>query len=80
MHTTGNIKDIAHRLIDALPDDTSWEKVLYTLQIRQDIEAGLKDSDAGYVVDSNKLRRELGITINESRMDAPLHTPPSTNT
>jgi hypothetical protein len=77
MQSTSDIKDTAHRLIDALPDDTSWEKLLCTLQIRHDIEAGLKDSDAGYVVDSGELRRELGITGNESRMDAPLNTPPS---
>jgi hypothetical protein len=80
MQSTSDIKDTAHRLIDALPDDTSWEKLLYTLQIRHDIEAGLNDSDAGYVVDSGDLRRELGITANESRMDAPINTPHSTNT
>jgi hypothetical protein len=62
MHPTSEIKNTAHQLIDALPDDTSWEKLLYTLQVRHDIEAGLQDSEAGYVVDSGKVRRELGIT------------------
>lgn len=59
MQSASQIKDIAHRLIDTLPDDTSWEKLLYTLQVRHDIEAGLKDSEAGYVTDSSELRRQL---------------------
>ncbi len=80
MQSASDIKDTAHRLIDALPDDTSWEKLLYTLQVRHDIEAGLKDSDAGYVVDSGELRRELGITVNEGRRYSPTNTPPSANT
>jgi hypothetical protein len=77
MQSTSEIKNTAHQLIDTLPDDTSWEKLLYTLQVRHDIEAGLQDSEAGYVVDSDKVRRELGITKDERRMDAPLDLPPS---
>ena len=61
MQPANDIKATAHQLIDALSDDTSWEKLLYTLQVRHDIEAGLKDSEAGYVTDSSELRRQLGI-------------------
>jgi hypothetical protein len=79
MQSTSGIKVTAHRLTDTLPDDTSWEELLHTLQIRHDIEAGLKDSEAGYVVDSGELRRQLGIASDEGRMDAPLDIPPSAN-
>lgn len=61
MQPAEGIKVTAHRLIDTLPDDTSWEKLLYTLQVRHDIEAGLKDSEAGYVMESGELRRQLKI-------------------
>lgn len=60
MQSSSKIKDTAHRLIDTLPDDTSWEKLLYTLQVRLDIEAGLKDSEASYLTDSTELRQKLG--------------------
>ena len=59
MQSANAIKDTAHRIIDTLPDDISWEKLLYALQVRQDIAAGLKDSEAGNVVDSGELRRRL---------------------
>lgn len=61
MQLEQEIKQTAHRLIDDLPDDTSWEKLLYTLQIRYDIEAGLAESEANQVVSSAELRQQLGI-------------------
>jgi len=59
---TVNIKETAHQLIDQLPDDVNWEKVLYTLQVRRDIEAGLADVEAGRVVTTEQLRKDLGLT------------------
>jgi len=56
-----NIKETAHQLIDQLPDDASWEKVLYILQVRRDVEAGLADVEAGRVVKTEQLRRDLGL-------------------
>lgn len=61
MQLEQEIKQTAHLLIDDLPDDTSWEKLLYTLQIRYDIEAGLAESEANQVVSSAELRQQLGI-------------------
>lgn len=61
MQSVNEAKETAHQLIDTLPDNTSWEKLLYTLQIRHDIETGLKDSEMGQVIDSDELRRQLGI-------------------
>lgn len=59
---SANVKETVHQLIDQLPDDTSLEKILYTLQIRHDIEAGLADVEAGRVVTTDQLRKELGLT------------------
>ena len=56
-----DIKQTAHHLIDQLPDGVSWEKLLYTLQVRRDIEAGLADSKAGRGVSTRALRAEFGL-------------------
>lgn len=61
MQLEQEVKQTAHRLIDGLPDDTSWEKLLYTLQIRYDIETGLAESEANQVISSDELRQQLGI-------------------
>ena len=45
-----DIKALAHRLIDDLPDDASWDDVLYSVQVCQNIAAGLADAAAGRTV------------------------------
>ena len=54
------IKQRAHELIEALPDDATWQDLVYALELRGDVEAGLADAKAGRVTDSEDLRREYG--------------------
>ena len=42
-----NIKPEAHRLVDGLPDSASWNDLMYEIYVRQAIEAGLADAQAG---------------------------------
>ncbi len=42
-----NIKEKAHRLIDKLPENATWDDLMYEVYLRQDIEAGLADGEAG---------------------------------
>ncbi len=56
-----DIKPAAHRLIDSLPVGASWDDVIYHVYVRQCIDAGLADADAGRVTDVNEVRREFGL-------------------
>jgi predicted transcriptional regulator len=56
-----NIKEEARRLVDALPDDSTWEDLMYQIYVRETIEAGLADSKAGRVTDVEKVRKEFGL-------------------
>ncbi len=51
----------AHQLLDTLPEDASWERLAYTLEVRADIEAGLADVAAGRVTSVAEVRREFGL-------------------
>ena len=42
-----DLKEEAKRLIDNMPRLTSWDELMYEIYVRQTIEAGLADSDAG---------------------------------
>ncbi len=53
---TSSVKEQTRRLIEALPDDSSWEDLMHRIYVRQAIEAGLKDSEAGRVVDVEEVR------------------------
>ena len=55
------IKQRAHELIEALPDDATWQDLLYALEFRGDVEAGLADAEAGRLTDAEDLRKEYGL-------------------
>jgi predicted transcriptional regulator len=42
-----DLKEEAKRLIDNMPRLTSWDELMYEIDVRQTIEAGLADSEAG---------------------------------
>ncbi|MEA2163866.1 MAG: hypothetical protein QOK37_1993 [Thermoanaerobaculia bacterium] len=48
-----------HRLLEALPDDASLEDIQYHIYVRQKIEQGLADVDAGRVVPHAEVERRL---------------------
>ena len=59
--TTATVKDEARRLVDNLPEDATWEDLLYQIYFRQAVEAGLKDSREGRVVSLDEARRRFGL-------------------
>lgn len=60
MQTT-NIKDEAHRLVENLPDDASWDDLMYEIYVRQAIERGLADSEAGRTKSMEDVRARFGL-------------------
>lgn len=55
------VKTQAHALIDTLPDSVTWHDLLYTLEVRADIEAGLEDAAAGRVAEVKDVRADYGL-------------------
>lgn len=56
-----DIKADAHRLIDSLPDDATWDDIMYRIYVRQCIESGLKDVEENRVCDVADVRREFDL-------------------
>lgn len=59
---SADVKTSAREMIEALPDDSTWEDVMYRIYVRQRIEAGLHDAEAGKVVSVDEVRRRFGLT------------------
>ena len=59
--SAANIKEEARRLIENLPDDSTWEDLMYQIYVRKSIESGLADSEAGRVTDVEKVRDKFGL-------------------
>lgn len=59
--STQNVKEEAKRLIDKLSEDISWEDLMHEIYVRQSIEAGLADSEAGKLTDVAEIRAKFGL-------------------
>ena len=56
-----DVKRSAREAVDALPDDSTWDDVMYRIYVRQRIEAGLRDAEAGNLVPVDEVRRRFGL-------------------
>jgi predicted transcriptional regulator len=55
------IKEEARRLVEELPEGATWDDLMYRIYVRQKIEAGLRDSEAGRTVDVAEVRARFGL-------------------
>ncbi|NVL90916.1 MAG: hypothetical protein HWN69_08000 [Desulfobacterales bacterium] len=56
------VKKEAYRILDTLPEKATWDDLMDTIYIRQAIEAGIKDSDAGRTIDVKEVRKRFGLS------------------
>ena len=55
------VREDAKRLAEQLPDDATWEDLLYQIYVHQSIETGLVDCHAGRLVPVEEVRRRIGL-------------------
>ena len=58
---TTDIKAEARRLIESLPEKSTWNDLMRQIYVRQAIESGLADSQAGRTSDAEQVRAEFGL-------------------
>ena len=47
--------------MDSLPDDATWDDLMYRVYVRQAIDAGRRDAAEGQLVDLAEVRRHFGL-------------------
>jgi len=57
-----NVKQEAHRLVDNLPENATWDDLMYEIYVRQAIEAGLADSEVRRTLDVKEVRAKFGLS------------------
>ncbi len=58
---TSNLKKTARELIDKLPDDATWDDVVYEMVVRREIETGLADSEANRTTPVEDVVKEFSL-------------------
>ncbi len=56
------VKQEAYLMIDSLPEDATWDDLMYKIYVHQAIEAGLRDSQTGRTVDVKEVRVRFGLS------------------
>jgi predicted transcriptional regulator len=54
-------KDEAHKIIDRLPPNATWDDLMRQIYVRQAIERGLADSKEGRTKDVAEVRARYGL-------------------
>ena len=54
-----SVKESLLEIVQKLPNECTWDEVMYQIYVRQKIEAGLKDADEGRLVDHDAVFQEL---------------------
>jgi len=56
------LKEQAKLLVEQLPENSTWEDLMYHIYVRQSVEAGLDDSRQGLVISQEELRKRFGFS------------------
>jgi predicted transcriptional regulator len=59
MPSSANVKERMVRIIEAQPEDSSFDEILHELAFARMIERGLDDVDQGRTVSHEEVRREV---------------------
>ncbi len=54
-------KDEAHKMIDRMPPNATWDDLMREIYVRETIERGLADSKEGRTTDVNEVRANYGL-------------------
>ena len=54
-------KEDAHKLVDQMPEDATWDDLMREIYVRQAIEQGLADSRAGRTKSVKEVRAKYGL-------------------
>ena len=54
-------KEDAHKLVDQLPANATWDDLMHEIYVREAIEKGLEDSRSGRTKDVKEIREKYGL-------------------
>ena len=53
------IREEAQKVIQKLPDEASWDDVMYEIYVRKKIDAGINAADAGNLVPHDQVKKRF---------------------
>jgi len=60
-----DVKSAVRQLAETLPDDATWDDVMYRVYVHQAVDAGLRDAAEGRLVDVAEIQRAVQLLTKE---------------
>ena len=54
-----SVKDEARKLIEQLPNQATWDDVMYELYVKKKLSQALRAADEGHIVAHDKVRKDF---------------------
>ena len=58
---TPSVKSQARELVERLPDEATWDDLMYQIYVRQNVSKGLADAESGRVMEVGEVRKRFGL-------------------
>jgi predicted transcriptional regulator len=55
----GGVREEAVKLIEGLPEETSWDDIIYQMYVRKKIEKGIEAAEQGRVVAHDEVKKQF---------------------
>ena len=55
----GGVREEAQKLIDALPEETSWDDLIYQMYVRKKIARAIEAAEQGRVVPHDEVKKQF---------------------
>lgn len=55
----GSVKQEALKLIDRLPDEISWDDIIYQMYVKKKIERGMRAAQEGRVIPHEEVKKRF---------------------
>ena len=56
------LRNRTQSILDELPEDTSWDDLMYRIYVRQKIEKGIQSAEEEPPMTAGEIRRSLGVS------------------
>lgn len=53
------VKEEAKKLIDKLPDEATWDDIMYKFYVKKKLAVALKAAEEGYVISHEEVKKKL---------------------
>ena len=55
----GGVREEAQKLIDAMPEEASWDDLIYQMYVRKKIAKGIEAAEQGHVVAHDEVKKQF---------------------